>query len=154
MNYTCQYGMGGCHEIHNTAVWAAPDDAPDEARDRSSSLGRVRETQGFLGNQQVANIMLGMLVQLVANPYSWWKKSCTTWDVILKPVNNGINYLPTGAGFLSSTVGMKVFEILVGVLLFGDSCVAGVCHVVYSYHITVVTSHLSHLHHQCFGLCL
>ena len=70
MNYTCQYGMGGCHEIHTTAVWAAPDDAPDEARDRSSSLGRVRETQGFLGNQQVVNIVLGMLVQLVANPYS------------------------------------------------------------------------------------
>ena len=30
-------------------------------------------------------------------------KSCTTWDV-KKPVNNGINYLSTGTGFLPSTV--------------------------------------------------
>ena len=28
----------------------------------------------------------------------WWKKSCTTWDV-QNLVNNGINYLSTGAGF-------------------------------------------------------
>jgi len=27
-------------------------------------------------------------------PYCWWKKSCTTWD-ILNPVNNGINYTTT-----------------------------------------------------------
>ena len=27
-------------------------------------------------------------------PYSWWKKSCTTWHV-WNPVNNGINYLST-----------------------------------------------------------
>ena len=31
------------------------------------------------------------------------QKSCTTWDV-WNPVNNGINYLSTGAGFLPSTV--------------------------------------------------
>ena len=31
------------------------------------------------------------------------KKSCTTWDV-QNPVNNVINYLSTGAGFLPSTV--------------------------------------------------
>ena len=36
-------------------------------------------------------------------PYGWWKKSCTTWDV-QNAVNNGINYLSTGAGFLPSTV--------------------------------------------------
>ena len=35
--------------------------------------------------------------------YCWWKKSCTAWDVY-NPVNNGINYLSTGAGFLPSTV--------------------------------------------------
>ena len=35
--------------------------------------------------------------------YCWWTKSCTTWDVY-NPVNNGINYLSTGAGFLPSTV--------------------------------------------------
>ena len=36
--------------------------------------------------------------------YCWWKISCTTWDV-KNPVNNGINYLSTGAGFQPSTVG-------------------------------------------------
>ncbi len=35
--------------------------------------------------------------------YCWWKKSCTTWDV-KDIVNNWINYLSTGAGFLPSTV--------------------------------------------------
>ena len=38
--------------------------------------------------------------------YCWWKKSCTTWDV-QNPVNNGINYLSTGAGILPSTVAME-----------------------------------------------
>ncbi len=36
-------------------------------------------------------------------PYCWWLKSCTTWDV-WNPINNGINYLSTGAGFQPSTV--------------------------------------------------
>ena len=35
--------------------------------------------------------------------YCWWRKSYTTWD-LQNPVNNGINYLSTGAGFLPSTV--------------------------------------------------
>ena len=35
--------------------------------------------------------------------YCGWKKSCTTLDS-WKPVNNGINPLSTGAGFLPSTV--------------------------------------------------
>ena len=35
--------------------------------------------------------------------YCWWKKSCTTWD-IPNSVNNGINYLSTGAGLIPSTV--------------------------------------------------
>ncbi len=35
--------------------------------------------------------------------YGWWLKSCTTWDV-WNPVNNGKNYLSTGAGFQPSTV--------------------------------------------------
>ena len=34
--------------------------------------------------------------------HCWCKKSCT-WDV-WNPVNNGINFLSTGAGFLPSTV--------------------------------------------------
>ena len=32
-----------------------------------------------------------------------WKKSCTTWDG-RKPINNGINHLLPGAGFLPSAV--------------------------------------------------
>ena len=35
--------------------------------------------------------------------YGWWLKSCTTWDV-WNPINNGKNYLSTGAGFQPSTV--------------------------------------------------
>ncbi len=35
--------------------------------------------------------------------YCWWLKSCTTWDV-WNPINNGKNYLSTGAGFQPSTV--------------------------------------------------
>ena len=37
------------------------------------------------------------------NHYCWWKKSCTTLDG-WNPINNGINHLSTGAGFLPSTV--------------------------------------------------
>ena len=40
----------------------------------------------------------------VQKPYCWWLKSqTTTWDV-WNPINNGINYLSTGAGFQPSTV--------------------------------------------------
>ena len=35
--------------------------------------------------------------------YGGWKKSCTTLDG-WNPINNGINHLSTGAGFLPSTV--------------------------------------------------
>ena len=34
--------------------------------------------------------------------YCWWLKSCTTWDV-WNPINNGKDYLSTGAGFQPST---------------------------------------------------
>ena len=37
--------------------------------------------------------------------YCGWKKSCTTLDG-WNPINNGINHLSTGAGFLPSTVGL------------------------------------------------
>ena len=42
--------------------------------------------------------------------YCWWLKSCSTWDV-WNPINNGINYLPTGAGFQPSTV----LHVLLGI---------------------------------------
>ena len=38
--------------------------------------------------------------------YRGWKKSCTTLDG-WNPINNGINHLSTGAGFLPSTVSPK-----------------------------------------------
>ena len=54
--------------------------------------------------------------------YCWWRKSCTTWDVH-NPVNNGIKYLSTGAGFLPSIVaypeGLRFFKnLFVGQLDF------------------------------------
>ena len=39
----------------------------------------------------------------LANKHCWWEKPCTTWDIKF-PVNDGINYLSTGAEFLPSTV--------------------------------------------------
>ena len=42
--------------------------------------------------------------QTFTQPYCWWKKSCTTLDG-WNPINNGINHLSTGVGFLPSTVG-------------------------------------------------
>ena len=42
-------------------------------------------------------------IPLIYGWYCWWRKSCTTWDA-RNLVNNGINYLSTGAGFLPSTV--------------------------------------------------
>ena len=40
---------------------------------------------------------------LIDRWYCGWKKSCTTLDG-WNPINNGINHLSTGAGFLPSTV--------------------------------------------------
>ena len=46
---------------------------------------------------------------LIRPYYCWWLKSCTTWDV-WNPINNGKNYLSTGAGFQPSTVGPEHFN--------------------------------------------
>ena len=46
--------------------------------------------------------------------YGGWKKSCTTLDG-WNPVNNGINHLSTGAGFLPSTVVLHCIAILIEV---------------------------------------
>ena len=40
---------------------------------------------------------------MIQATYCWWLKSCTTWDV-WNPINNGMLYISTGAGFLPSTV--------------------------------------------------
>ena len=50
--------------------------------------------------------------------YCWWTKSCTAWYV-WNLVNNGINYLSTGAGFLPSTVCGVCVCVCVFVFLFG-----------------------------------
>ena len=67
------------------------------------------------GHVQMASLRLGFmemagkLLSLPEMNYCWWKKSCTTWDV-WNLVNNGINYLSTGAGFLPSTVLLGGFQ--------------------------------------------
>ena len=43
--------------------------------------------------------------------YCWWLKSCTTWDV-WNLINNGINYISTGAGFQPSTVWNPIYYSL------------------------------------------
>ena len=43
---------------------------------------------------------------IYAMQYCWWKKFCTTWDV-WNLVNNGRNYLSTGAGFLPATISLN-----------------------------------------------
>ena len=51
--------------------------------------------------------------------YCWWLKSYTTWDV-WNPINNGINYLSTGAGFQPSTVVSRFHQLLIsGKITFG-----------------------------------
>ena len=44
-----------------------------------------------------------VLLQPLKLTYSWWKRSCATWDE-WNPVNAGIFTISTGAGFLPSTV--------------------------------------------------
>ena len=56
------------------------------------------------------------------NHYCWWLKSCTTWDV-WNPINIGINYLSTGAGFLPSTVVSQqtfVFKTVIAFYRFNE----------------------------------
>ena len=50
-----------------------------------------------------ASAFQNILRQTFGMTYGWWLKSCTTWDV-WNPINNGILYISTGAGFLPSTV--------------------------------------------------
>ena len=61
--------------------------------------------------------LLSSLIVLMSRCYKWssinkwysgWKKSCTTLDG-WNPMNNGINHLSTGAGFLPSTVCPPLF---------------------------------------------
>jgi len=51
------------------------------------------------------------------SPYGGWKKSCTTLALgcYFNPINNGINHLSTGAGFLPST---EIHQIYPNILRF------------------------------------
>ena len=51
-----------------------------------------------------------MSIDIQSDNYCWRVKSCTTWHV-WNPVNDGINYLSTGAGFLPSTVAPRIWNI-------------------------------------------
>ena len=43
--------------------------------------------------------------------YCWWKKSCTTLRCIKTFLNNRIDYISTGAGFLPSTVSLELGNV-------------------------------------------
>ena len=70
-------------------------------------------------------LMVGRLVsfwgRLPGRCYCWWLKSCTTWDV-WNPINNGKDYLSTGAGFQPSTVLLVSFRECNCLLFFFESC--------------------------------
>ena len=74
---------------------------------RLTETGEVKwsELQEFLGTS--GEFWPGgsrwLIFQFKQVNYCWWKKSCTTWDV-WNPIDDGINYLSAGAGFLPSTV--------------------------------------------------
>ena len=59
----------------------------------------------------------------IMEPYCGWKKSCTIWELWGVPMkhcnwwdHSGKNHLPTGAGFLPSTVWVTTtMEFLIGV---------------------------------------
>ena len=53
--------------------------------------------------------------------YGGWKKSCTTLDG-WNPINNGINHLSTGAGFLPSTVSVIFLDSVYFLPLRLDGC--------------------------------
>ena len=61
--------------------------------------------------------------------YCGWKKSCTTLDG-WNPINDGINHLSTGAGFLPPTVCMYVMYIL----LHNITCIMYINMILYDIH--------------------
>ena len=62
----------------------------------------------YLGSDSLRQNVQGEIKHMInrqkkSTPYCGWLKSCTTWDV-WNPIDNGKNYLSTGAGFQPSTV--------------------------------------------------
>ena len=65
----------------------------------------------FCGRRTSHRIRILQIVQCWTIPnYCGWKKSCTTLDG-WNPINNGINHLSTGAGFLPSTGKVIIFNV-------------------------------------------
>ena len=58
--------------------------------------------RGFVG-YKILPSHISTIINHDNEPYCWWKKSCTTWDVKFL-LDNPINHQSTGAGFLPSTL--------------------------------------------------
>ncbi len=81
--------------------------APLKQPQHCSGLHQEFISEARAGSKVSTELFLGSQCTWPLRWYCWWKKSCTTWDV-QNLVNNGINYyLPTGAGFLPSTVWLQ-----------------------------------------------
>ena len=68
-------------------------------------------------------VLVRILGRAITQPYCWWLKSCTP-GMYKNLVNNGINYLSTGAGFQPSTV-----------TLINSKCFIRMCHRRFSFGI-------------------
>ena len=78
----------------------------------------------------------------IIDSYCWWLKSCTTWDV-WNPINNGKNYLATGAGFQPSTVSQmrSIFKLRFQVATIFSNPWKGV----YSLFVPITPCHMAPL---------
>ena len=83
---------GGSTDLNNE-LSTNPSKVPENATAQASCKGDFKH---FFLLISMSGIKIWM-------NHCLWKKSCTTWK-IQTPVNNGMNYLPSGAGFLPSTV--------------------------------------------------
>ena len=66
--------------------------------------------RGFVG-YEILPSHISTIINYDNEPYCWWKKSCTTWDVKFL-LDNPINHQSTGAGVLPSTLLNNQYNIL------------------------------------------
>ena len=110
------YGYRFTHHISfNHTILRYPSETaavPIHKIGSSCSLSQRVSDKLFFGQWLYTLIFVGCIGFLSLDTwYCWWKKSCTTLDG-WNPINNGINHLSTGVGFLPSTVGLRGIEIL------------------------------------------
>ena len=74
-----------------------------------SPISLARPCLSFMPWQVVEFVEVSQAKWNCKDCYCWWLKSCTTWDV-WNPINNGKNYLSTGAGFQPSTVCLQLLD--------------------------------------------